>query len=157
MELDDRALPLTRVQPDIWLARQTSYAGTGCQFGLFARVEGRVDADLCEQANCRALQEDKQLGVAFFEVGSQVSQKAVDYPGVELDTDSLSRSRHPVREACRSWGEDFLSLPPARASLCCVIRQFNGVNISDAGMPGLSRGLSASCSTTVRNRMYWGR
>jgi hypothetical protein len=57
MELDDRALPLTCEQRDIWLAQHASHAGTECQLGLFARIEGTVDLDLPEQASRQALQE----------------------------------------------------------------------------------------------------
>jgi hypothetical protein len=100
MELDGLTFPLTRGQLDIWLAQQTSYAGTECPLGLFARVEGRVDADLCDHAHCQALQEDEQLGAAFFEVDSQAVHKTVDYLDVELATYGLSRFQYPAREAC---------------------------------------------------------
>ena len=45
MELDDRALPLTRGQLDIWLAQETGHSGTEWQLGLFVRIEGTVERD----------------------------------------------------------------------------------------------------------------
>jgi hypothetical protein len=100
MGLDGLTFPLTRGQPDIWLAQQTRYAGTERRLGLFARVEGRVDADLCEHAHCQALQENEQLGAVFFEVDSQAVQKTVGYLDVELAAYGLSRFRYPARKAC---------------------------------------------------------
>ena len=38
MELDDRAVPLTRGQLDIWLAQETGRVGTEWQLGLFVRI-----------------------------------------------------------------------------------------------------------------------
>ena len=38
MELDDRALPLTRGQLDIWLAQETGHSGAGWQSIRFAGV-----------------------------------------------------------------------------------------------------------------------
>ena len=43
MQLDDRALPLTRGQLDIWLAQEMGHAGTEWQLGLFVRIDGRVE------------------------------------------------------------------------------------------------------------------
>jgi hypothetical protein len=40
MELDDRALPLTRGQLDIWLAQETGHPGTKWQVTYFVRIEG---------------------------------------------------------------------------------------------------------------------
>ena len=57
MELDDRALPLTRGQLDIWLAQETGHSGTEWQLGLFVRIEGTVKPDLLEQAIRQAVQE----------------------------------------------------------------------------------------------------
>ena len=37
MELDDRALPLTREQLDIWLAQETGHSGTEWQLGVLVR------------------------------------------------------------------------------------------------------------------------
>ena len=50
MELDDRALPLTRGQLDIWLAQETSQSSTEWQLGVLVRFDGAVKRDLLEQA-----------------------------------------------------------------------------------------------------------
>ena len=39
MEFDDRALPLTRGQLDIWLAQETGQSGTDWQLGVLVRFE----------------------------------------------------------------------------------------------------------------------
>ena len=57
MKLDDRALPLTRRQLDIWLAQETGRSGTEWQLGLFVRTEGTVKPDLLGHAIRQALQE----------------------------------------------------------------------------------------------------
>ena len=44
MELDDRALPLTRRQLDILLAQETGHSDTERGPGLFVRIEGPVEA-----------------------------------------------------------------------------------------------------------------
>ena len=99
MELDDRALPLTRGQLDIWLAQETGHSSTEWQLGLFVRIEGTVKPDLLQQAISQALQEAEALRAACFGVDGQVFQTAIDYPDVELDFYDLSDSRHPVQEA----------------------------------------------------------
>ena len=55
MELDDRALPLTRGQLDIWLAQETGHSGTEWQLGLFVRIEGPVERDALGWAIRRAV------------------------------------------------------------------------------------------------------
>src|SRR6202022_2185387 len=97
MELDDRALPLTRGQLDIWLAQ--GHFGTEWQLGLFVRIEGTVERDPLEWAIRQAVREAEPLGAAFFGVDGQVFQRAIDYPDVELAFYDLSCSRHPVQEA----------------------------------------------------------
>src|SRR6476661_7089539 len=99
MRLDDRALPLTRGQLDIWLAHETGHSGTEWQLGLLIRVEGTVKRDLLERAIRQALQEAEPARAAFFEVDGQVFQKAIDYSDVELAFYDLSCSRDPVQEA----------------------------------------------------------
>ena len=99
MELDDRALPLTRGQLDIWLAQETGHPGTEWQVGLLVRIEGPVERDALEWAIRRAMREAEPVRAACFEVDGQVFQRAIDYPDVELDFYDLSCSRHPVQEA----------------------------------------------------------
>src|SRR5215472_14105737 len=99
MELDDRALPLTRGQLDIWLAQETGHSGTEWQLGLFVRIEGTVDRDALEWAIRRVVREAEPARAAIFEVDGQVFQSAIDYPNVEVDFYDLSGSRDPVQEA----------------------------------------------------------
>ncbi len=84
MELDDRALPLTRGQLDIWLAQETGHFGAKWQLGELLRIEGTVEPDLLEWAIRQVVREAEPLRAAFFEVDGQVFQKTVDYPDVEL-------------------------------------------------------------------------
>lgn len=99
MELDARALPLTRRQLDIWLAQETGRSGTDWQLGLFIRIAGTVEPDLLRQAISKALQEAEPARAVFFEVDGQVFQKATDYPDFELDYYDLTGSHDPVQEA----------------------------------------------------------
>ena len=69
MELDDRALPLTRGQLDIWLAQETGRVGTEWQLGLFAKIEGPVQRDALEWAIRRVVREAEPVRAAFSEVG----------------------------------------------------------------------------------------
>ena len=98
MELDDRALPLTRGQLDIWLADETGHSSTEWQVGLLVRIDGTVDRDALEWTIRRVVREAEPVRVACFEADGQVFQRAVDYPDVELAFYDLSRSRHPVQE-----------------------------------------------------------
>ncbi len=99
MELDDRALPLTRGQLDIWLAQETGHSGSEWQLGLFVRIEGTVERDALEWAIRRVVQEAEPVRAALFEVDGQVCQRAIDDPDVELAFYDLSGSHHPVQEA----------------------------------------------------------
>jgi hypothetical protein len=99
IELDDRALPLTRGQLDIWLAQETGDSGAGWQLGLFVRIEGPVERDALEWAIRRAVREAEPCRAAFFGVDGQVFQRAIDYPDVELAFYDLSGSGDPVQEA----------------------------------------------------------
>src|SRR5271170_2561903 len=98
MELDDRALPLTRGQLDIWLAQETGYSGTEWQLGLLVRIEGTVERDPLELAIRQAVREAEPGRVSFFEVDGQVIQKPIDYPDVELAFYDLTNSPDPVQE-----------------------------------------------------------
>src|SRR5277367_6011836 len=101
MELDDRALPLTRGQLDIWLAQEAGHSATEWHLGLFVRIEGMVERDALKRAIRQAIQEAEPVRAAIFEVDGQVFQRAIDYPDVELAFHDLSGSRHPVQEARR--------------------------------------------------------
>src|SRR6478752_697367 len=78
MELDDRALPLTRRQLDIWLAQKAGRSGTEWQLGLFVRIEGTVKPDLLEWTIRQVLQEAEPLRATFFETDVQDFQRAID-------------------------------------------------------------------------------
>src|ERR1700736_2703646 len=101
MELDDRALPLTRGQLDIWLAQETGRFGAKWQLGELLRIEGTVDPGLLERAIVQAVREAEPLRAAFFEVDGQVFQKPVDYPDVELARYDLIGSQDPAQDAYR--------------------------------------------------------
>jgi hypothetical protein len=40
-----------------------------------------------------------------------------------------------LTDSGRSWGANVSSMLPGQACSCCVIRQSNGANVSDAGLP----------------------
>ena len=101
MELDDRALPLTRGQLDIWLAEETGRFGAKWQIGMLGRIEGTVEPGLLERAVRQVVREAEPLRAAFFQVDGQVFQKAVDYPEVELARYDLMGSQDPERDAYR--------------------------------------------------------
>ncbi|HEY9304586.1 MAG TPA: condensation domain-containing protein, partial [Mycobacterium sp.] len=99
MELDNRALPLTRAQLDIWLAQETGQSGTEWQLGVLVRFDGAVDRGLLEQAIRHVLREAEPARAAIFEAEGQVFQRAIDYPDFEVAFYDVSDSRHPVQEA----------------------------------------------------------
>ena len=99
MELDARAVPLTRRQLDIWLAQETGHSGAEWQLGLFAKIEGALDPDLLELAISKALYEAEPCRSVFFEVNGQVFQRVMDYPDFELAFHDVSGSPDPEREA----------------------------------------------------------
>jgi hypothetical protein len=96
MEFDDRAMPLTRRQLDIWLSQETGHSGTVWQLSPFARIDGTVERDAPERAIRRGLQEAEPCRAAFFETDGQVFQRATDYSDVELALYDLSGSHHPI-------------------------------------------------------------
>uniref|UniRef100_UPI002601CB5D condensation domain-containing protein n=1 Tax=Mycobacterium sp. TaxID=1785 RepID=UPI002601CB5D len=101
MRLDRQALPLTRGQLDIWLARETGHSDTEWQLGLFVRIDGTVQRDALQWAIRQAVQEAEPTRVAFFEMDGRVFQRAIDDTNVELTFDDLSDLHDPVQEARR--------------------------------------------------------
>ncbi|WP_142245686.1 non-ribosomal peptide synthetase, partial [Mycobacterium sp. IS-836] len=100
-EPDDRALPVTRGQLDIWLAQETGHSGTEWQLGLFVKIEGTVEPDALQWAIRRVVSEAEPVRAAIFEVNGQVFQKPIEYPDVELVFYDLTGSHNPVQEAHR--------------------------------------------------------
>jgi hypothetical protein len=72
MVIDDRALPLSPGQLDIWLAQETGQAATQWHLGLLAKVQGAVDRDALEWAVRRVVQEAEPIRATFVEVDGQV-------------------------------------------------------------------------------------
>ncbi|OMC52181.1 hypothetical protein A5747_22165 [Mycobacterium sp. IS-836] len=101
MELEDRALPLTRAQQDIWLAEETGLFGARWQLGVFVRIAGPLDTDVFESAIRHAVSEAEPLRASFFQQDGQVFQKIVDDPHVELARYDLMGSQDPERDAYR--------------------------------------------------------
>ncbi len=95
MKLDERALPLTRGQLDIWLAQETGRFGAKWQIGMLGRIEGAIAPGLLEAAIRQVVREAEPLRAGFFQVDGQVVQKAVDYPDVELARYDLRGSQNP--------------------------------------------------------------
>jgi len=112
MALDDRALPLTRGQLDIWLAQETGHSATDWQLGVLVRFDGAVRRDLLEQAIRQVMREAEPARAAIFEADGQVFQSAIDYSDVEVAFHDLSESRHPVQEA-REIASSIQSTPMA--------------------------------------------
>ncbi|MGE2721052.1 amino acid adenylation domain-containing protein, partial [Mycolicibacterium celeriflavum] len=101
MDLNNRALPLTRAQLHIWLAEQTGRFGAKWQLSALVRITGPLDADLFESALVQAVREAEPLRVSIFQAGDQVFQKLIDDPAVELVRHELLHSPDPAGDASR--------------------------------------------------------
>ncbi len=99
MDLDERSLPLTRGQLDLWLAEETGRFGARWQLGVLVRIAGPVDPDLLQAAIRETVREAEPMRAAFFEEDGQVFQKIVDYPNVELARYDLRGAQDPAQEA----------------------------------------------------------
>ncbi|WP_374024021.1 amino acid adenylation domain-containing protein [Mycobacterium sp. HNNTM2301] len=99
MQLDERALPLTSGQLDIWLAQETGRSATDWQLGLFVKIKGRLERKPLEWAIHRALLEAEPVRAAFFSDDGQVLQQALDQPEVDLAFHDLRGSDDAVRDA----------------------------------------------------------
>lgn len=105
MELGERALPLTRGQLDIWLARETVHSGAEWHLGLFAKVQGAVDRDALQWAIRRVVREAEPIRATFVEADGQVFQRVRDYPDVEaavFDVSDAPDPEHKAREIASS-------------------------------------------------------
>ncbi|HTX94476.1 MAG TPA: amino acid adenylation domain-containing protein, partial [Mycobacterium sp.] len=101
MELDDRALPLTRAQLDIWLAQETGRFDAKWQLGVLLKIAGPINPGLFEAAIRQVVREAEPLRAGFYQVDGQVFQKAADYPEVELARYDLTASQNPAHDAYR--------------------------------------------------------
>ncbi|WP_156655833.1 condensation domain-containing protein, partial [Mycobacterium sp. 852002-51971_SCH5477799-a] len=101
MQLDGRALPLTRGQLDIWLAQKTGRFGAKWQLGELLRIDGAVDPDLLQQSIVYVLREAEPLRASFFEMDGRVFQKLVDYPDVEVARYNIIGARDPAKDTYR--------------------------------------------------------
>ncbi|WP_156750155.1 non-ribosomal peptide synthetase, partial [Mycobacterium sp. E2479] len=117
MQLDSRALPLTRGQLDIWLAQETGRFAARWQMGELVRIEGRVDPGLLQSAIVQVVREAEPLRASFFEVDGQVFQKAVDYPDVELACYDLTGAQDPIQDAYRLMSSIQCTLMPLTGPL----------------------------------------
>ncbi|MGV0875036.1 condensation domain-containing protein, partial [Mycolicibacterium sp. XJ879] len=102
MERDNRTLPLTRGQLDIWLAQETGRSGVKWQLGMLGLIEGPIKHDLLERAVRHVVGEAEPLRAAFFEAEGQVFQQVMDYPDTELAYYDLTNSSDPARDAYRT-------------------------------------------------------
>jgi len=101
MELDDRVLPLTRGQLDIWIAQKTGSFGAKWQLGELIRIQGAIEPGLLQLSIVQAVREAEPLRAGFFELDGKVFQQPVDYPDVELARYDLTGSQDPARDAYR--------------------------------------------------------
>ncbi|WP_458796452.1 amino acid adenylation domain-containing protein [Mycobacteroides abscessus] len=96
MESEDRALPLSRGQLDIWLSQETGLVGAEWQLGLLVRIEGQVERVLLERAIRQAVTEAEPARAAFFEVDGQIVQRPIDHSDLELAFEDLRDSDDPA-------------------------------------------------------------
>ena len=99
MDFDERALPLTRGQLDIWLAQETGGSETEWQLSQFVIIEGAVDPESLEYAIRQVVQEAEPIRATFFEAHGRVFQRAIDYLSVELPFHDLRHYPDPVLES----------------------------------------------------------
>ncbi|MGV9803538.1 amino acid adenylation domain-containing protein, partial [Mycobacterium sp. NPDC003449] len=99
MQQDERSLPVTRAQLDIWLAQDLAHSGTEWQLGLFVRIAGTVDRDALEWAIRRVMREAEPVRAGFFEAGGQVFQRPLDCSDTELVFYDLTGSPDAEEEA----------------------------------------------------------
>src|ERR1700761_259394 len=99
MVFDDRALPLTPGQLDIWLAQETGESAGQWHLGLFIKVRGAVDRDALDWAIRRVVDEAEPIRASFVEVDGQVFQRVRDYPDVEPAVFDVRGAADPEREA----------------------------------------------------------
>ena len=97
MEHDNGALPLTRLQLDIWLSQESGLAGTEWQLGLLGRIDGSVRRDLLQEAIRQAVHEAEAGRTSFHEEDGQVFQAPLDYSDLELPFYDLRGTDDPEK------------------------------------------------------------
>ena len=95
MVFDNRTLPLTPGQLDIWLAQETGHAAGQWHLGLFIKVQGAVDRDALDWAIRRVVHEAEPIRATFVEVDGQVLQRVLEYPDVEPTVFDVSGAPDP--------------------------------------------------------------
>src|SRR5436190_24282185 len=91
MELDGRALPLTRRRLDLWLWQETGHSGTEWRLSLFARIDSTVDRD--------ALTLHRLIGIGVITTSNaQYSDRAANG---RRRVGSISRSQQANRRCLR--------------------------------------------------------
>ncbi|WP_264028762.1 non-ribosomal peptide synthetase [Mycobacterium mantenii] len=117
MNPDERMLPLTRGQLDIWLAEATGRFGAKWQLGVLLRIDGTIDRGLLESAIRQVVYEAEPLRAAFFQVDGQVFQKVVEYPDIDLACHDLMGSQDPAQDAYRLASSIQQTLMPLSGTL----------------------------------------
>ncbi|MEB4211817.1 non-ribosomal peptide synthetase, partial [Mycobacterium sp. 94-17] len=98
---DNRALPLTRGQLDIWLAEETGRFGAKWQLGVLVHVAGPLDIDLLESSIHQVVDEAEPFRASFVQADHQVFQRVIDHPDVEVARYDLVGSQDSGRDAYR--------------------------------------------------------
>ena len=137
MERDDRAVPLTRAQLDIWLDQETGHSGTEWQVGLLVHIEGAIDRDALEWAITRVMKEAEPLRVACFSRCRSTTRRSKSTsttcvtPAIPSAKPGRERYRFSERQ-CRSLvrcSSTHCSKPGLMSSTC------SGVSITSSWTP----------------------
>jgi hypothetical protein len=105
MNFDNRTLPLTRGQMDVFLAQETGDSGTEWQLGLLVKIDGAIDRDALEWAIRRIVREIEPGRAAVFERAGEVLQRVLDEPDAELGFYDLTGSDDGPRDVDRIASE----------------------------------------------------
>ncbi|CAM4193027.1 Dimodular nonribosomal peptide synthase [Mycobacterium basiliense] len=101
MRLDERALPLTRSQLDIWLDQELGAPGADWQVSWFVIIRGVVEPDLLERAVRQVVAEAEPMRASFFQADGQVLQRVIDGPEVRVPFYDMSGLPDALGEADR--------------------------------------------------------
>ncbi|MBT2505639.1 amino acid adenylation domain-containing protein, partial [Streptomyces sp. ISL-98] len=109
MSQDDRRLPLSAAQYDIWLAQRIGDPSPVYNSGEFVEIDGPVDGPMFETALRQAVAEAEGLNVRILEDADGPHQVAAA-PEWSLAVLDLSSSPDPEAEA-HAWMRDELAVP----------------------------------------------